>query len=249
MKKLQPFWLALVLLTTLPVGRLIQSPVTPEEQGKSVACYPLVGVLIGILLAVLGMVFAHVPSPLAAMLLLAGWVVITGALHLDGLADCSDALAAGHAGPGRILSVMKDPSCGPVAVTVLVLVLLLKLAALIVVGTTAVGLLLATPILARAVAATFMLTTNYRRSRGMATEHSHHLPKRVTLAITAVLTLACLFVLPVGVWFLLVLAAAAYALVWRALWQSRIGGYTGDTVGGLIESVEVVLLIVGALVL
>lgn len=246
MKRLQPFWLALVLLTTLPVGRLIQTPVTPEAQGRSVACYPLVGLLIGILLAVLGLVVAAVPAPLGAMLLLVGWVGITGALHLDGLADCTDALAAGHAHSERILSVMKDPSSGPVAVTVLVLVLLLKLGGVLVVGTSAVGVLLAAPILARAAAAVFMLTTDYRRSQGMAAEQSHHLPSRVTLAVTAVLTLACLCVLPVGVWLLLVLATAACVLAWRALWQHHIGGYTGDTVGGLIEMAELAVLIVGA---
>ena len=73
-------------------------------------------------------------SPLLqAALLLALWVALTGALHLDGLADSADAWLGGFGDPARTLEIMKDPRSGPVAVVVLVLLLLLKFSALLVV--------------------------------------------------------------------------------------------------------------------
>lgn len=249
MIRLQPFWLAIALLTTLPVGWLIRPPLSPVQQGRSVACYPLVGLLIGGLLALAACVLTGAPAVLAAAVLLAVWVALTGALHLDGLADCSDAWAAGHADPARTLEVMKDPACGPVAVAVLVLVLLLKLGAMAAAGVASVGLLLAAPVLARAATALFMATTRYRRREGIADAQSTHLPAGLTAGLAAVSTLVLLLVLPFVLWVLLVVIAGLCGFVWRALWQRRIGGYTGDTAGGLIECVEVLVLVVGALAL
>lgn len=251
MKRLKPLWLALALLTTLPVGRCIRAPVTPLDQGRSVACYPLVGLLIGALLALLAMVLQPVPALLGAALLLLAWVAITGALHLDGLADCSDALAAGHADPTRILAVMKDPACGPVAVTVLVLALLLKLGALVALmaapGKMMIGVLVAAPMLARCAAVLLMLGTQYRRSRGIAVAQSQQKPVAASLAVVVLLALAGFLVMPALPWLLLLLASGLVLLIWRRLWQRGIGGYTGDTVGGLIECVELAVLIFAVL--
>lgn len=249
MKRLQPFWLAMALLTTLPVGRLIRPPVTPEQQGRSVACYPLVGLLLGGLLALVGWLPVQAPAPVGAILLLVVWVALTGALHLDGLADCSDAWAAGHADPERILSVMKDPACGPVAVAVLVLVLLVKLGVLMALGVAAVGLWVAAAVLGRCAAALLMVTTKYRRSGGIAVDQSTNVPVAPTVIIVAALSLLLLMLLPLWAWVLSVLAAGVCVLAWRVFWIRRIGGYTGDTVGGLIECIEVVVLVIGALVL
>lgn len=249
MSRLQPFWLAMALLTTLPVGGLIRAPITATDQGRSVVCYPLVGLLIGGLLALLAWPLAHAPAPLGAMLLLVAWVTLSGALHLDGLADCSDAWFAGHADPGRTLDVMKDPSAGPVAVTVLVLLLLLKLAALLAVGTASPALLLAAPVFGRGAAVVLMLTTDYRRREGIAGDQAAYLPKGAAAAVVAVLLVAGVWVLPLAVWFALVLATALCTLGWRHAWRRRIGGYTGDIVGGLIECVEAAVLVVAALVM
>ncbi|WP_173644308.1 adenosylcobinamide-GDP ribazoletransferase, partial [Xanthomonas citri] len=67
---------------------------------------------------------------LGAALLLSAWVWLTGALHLDGLADTTDAWVGGMGERRRTLAIMKDPASGPMAVTAVVLVLLLKCAAL-----------------------------------------------------------------------------------------------------------------------
>ena len=88
-----PFWIALQFLSSLPV-RLPGMP-APEQLGRSVLCYPLVGVLFGGLLWGLNVLLDTSPLLLHAALLLAAWVLLSGALHLDGLADSADAWLGG----------------------------------------------------------------------------------------------------------------------------------------------------------
>ena len=128
MKAIEPFLIALQFLTRLPV----RLPGTPDERtiGNSLLYYPLVGVVIGVLLVALFLALADAPAGLRAALVLAAWVIVTGALHLDGLADSADAWAGGLGDREKTLAIMKDPYCSPAAVVTLVVVLLLKFAAL-----------------------------------------------------------------------------------------------------------------------
>mgnify|MGYP002870254812 FL=1 len=122
---MQPFLIALQFLTCLPV-RLRSMP-EPQQIGRSLLYYPLVGLLLGALLCLFGIALGNAAAPLNAALLLAAWVWLTGALHLDGLADSADAWVGGFGDRERTLAIMKDPRSGPVAVAVLVLLLLVSL--------------------------------------------------------------------------------------------------------------------------
>ena len=102
-----PFWIALQFLSSLPV-RLPGMP-RPEELGRSLLFYPLVGLLFGVLLWVLNAMLGGVPLLLHAALLLTAWVLLSGGLHLDGLADSADAWLGGFGDRERTLSIMKDP--------------------------------------------------------------------------------------------------------------------------------------------
>ena len=244
-----PLILAVSLLTTVPVGQRLPARIRPEDQGRSVVCYPLVGLLIGAVLVLAEGVFRGAAPLLAAALLLAVWVGITGALHLDGLADCIDAACAGHGDPSRILTAMKDPAAGPVAVAAIAVVLLIKFAALATLlarGGSIVGLLLAVPMLARAAAAALMATTAYRRDEGIARDQAATRPQgAIGLAVVAVFIAGGLL-LPSGLWVLIALLAGVVGWGWRRIWQVLIGGYTGDVVGALIELIETAALIAGA---
>ncbi|PWQ89005.1 adenosylcobinamide-GDP ribazoletransferase, partial [Enterococcus faecium] len=88
------------------------------------------GLLFGLLLWLASHLLQGTPSPLHAALLLTLWVLLSGALHLDGLADSADAWLGGFGDRERTLRIMKDPRSGPIAVVTLVLVLLLKFCAL-----------------------------------------------------------------------------------------------------------------------
>lgn len=241
-----PLLIALQFLTRLPI-RLPGVP-EPEALGRSLLWYPLVGLLLGGVLAGAAWLLSAAAVPLAAALLLVLWVLASGGLHLDGLADTADAWVGGFGDRQRTLAIMKDPCCGPIAVTTLVVVLLLKFAALwaLLEGGHWAALLLA-PLLGRSALLLLFLGTPYVREGGLGSAMAAHLPQRTgwrVLLAAALATLLC------GWAGLLALASAAlaFALCRRALLQ-RLGGTTGDTAGAVLELLECAVLVVLALAL
>ncbi|BBI74912.2 hypothetical protein HAALTHF_42480n [Vreelandella aquamarina] len=86
--------LALQFLTRLPIP--VACPWTPATRRWAIRAYPLVGLMVGALLACVALLLGQwqTPSPIAALVLLSLWVAISGGLHLDGVMDLADALAA-----------------------------------------------------------------------------------------------------------------------------------------------------------
>lgn len=228
-----PLWIALQFLTRLPV-RLAGMP-TPEQTGRSLLCYPLVGGVIGLLLLVVAQLLDAAPVPLQAAILLAMWVALTGALHLDGLADSADAWMGGFGDRERTLTIMKDPRSGPIAVVVLVLLLLLKFVALLALleQGSHLGLLLV-PVLGRAALLALFLSTPYVRAGGLGEALANHLPRSAAVVVLALTSLACL--LFGGFWMMLMAAGIFFWL--RRMMLQRLGGTTGDTAGALLEVLE-----------
>jgi len=116
------FLIAVRFLTRLPVTD--PGPVSTPDLGRSIAYYPVVGLVIGLLvwgLSRLLISFDVADLDLDAALVLVVWVWLTGGLHLDGLADTADAWIGGMGDRRRTLRIMKDPRSGPFAIMVLVL--------------------------------------------------------------------------------------------------------------------------------
>ena len=237
-----PFWIALQFLSSLPV-RLPGMP-SPEASGRSLLFYPAVGLLFGVLLWAASALLAGTPVLLHAALLLALWVVLSGGLHLDGLADSADAWLGGFGNRERTLLIMKDPRSGPMAVVTLMLVLLLKFCALLALleqGQQA-ALMLA-PILARAAMLGLFMTTPYVRAGGLGQALADHLPRRSGAWLLAGVALVSLAFC--GVWISLLVLAGFVAL--RRQMIKRLGGTTGDTAGAMLELLELLLLLGAAL--
>ncbi|RBD43005.1 adenosylcobinamide-GDP ribazoletransferase, partial [Xanthomonas oryzae] len=114
---------AVGFLTRMPVPGWVFA--RPGAQARSLLWYPLVGVLIGAVLSALAWCLRDVAPLLGAALLLSSWVWLTGALHIDGLADTADAWVGGMGDRMRTLAIMKDPTSGPMALAAVVLALLL----------------------------------------------------------------------------------------------------------------------------
>lgn len=232
------WWIALQFLTRLPVT-LAGMP-APEQIGRSLLFYPLVGLLIGSLLLFAQHLLSDSAVLLQAALLLTVWVGISGGLHLDGLADSADAWVGGFGDRERTLAIMKDPRSGPIAV--LVLLPLLKFAALVALLESGSGLLLLlVPWLARCLLPLLFLTTPYVRSGGLGQALAEHRPRQQLpwmLAANAVAML--LFGWPA----LLALLVAGVVFIWlRILMLKRLGGATGDTAGALLEIAECAVLL------
>ncbi|PWB32836.1 adenosylcobinamide-GDP ribazoletransferase [Pseudomonas sp. SDI] len=234
-----PFWIALQFLSSLPV-RLPGMP-APQQMGRSLLFYPLVGVLFGALLWGLNLQLAGSPPLLQAALLLSAWVWLSGALHLDGLADSADAWLGGFGDRERTLTIMKDPRSGPIAVVTLVLVLLLKFSALLALVEAGQGLaLLLAPLLGRAALLGLFLCTPYVRSGGLGQALADHLPRQAAWVVLALCALGCLL-LPGGALSLGVALAVFAGL--RQMMMRRLGGTTGDTAGAMLELLEAAVVI------
>ena len=237
----RPFWIAMQLLTRLPTPRTSYDEIVA---GRSLFFYPVVGVLIGTICSAAGwLLVSHVPSlPLAALLLMF-WVMLTGALHLDGLADSADGWLGGHGDRERTLQIMHDSRSGPAAIVAVALVLLLKFSAMTIIVEKNLWLELpCIPLLARTLLPLLFLTTRCAQPDGMAASLARHLPRRsLWLVILPTSALVALFV-PTAMWMLF--AALFVFILLRRLMLDRIGGVTGDTAGALIEISEATMLLV-----
>lgn len=240
-----PFWIALQFLSSFPV-RLPGMP-TPEQAGRSLLFYPLVGVLFGVVLIAFSAVLQGAPVLLHAALVLTAWVLVSGGLHLDGLADSADAWLGGFGDRERTLTIMKDPRSGPIAVVTLVLVLLLKFAAIVALIEQhhGIGLLLAL-VIGRAAMLGLFLGTPYVRKGGLGQALADHLPRRLSRQVLLAVAPGCVLVAGMsGVIALLVAGAGFFWL--RHLMLRRLGGTTGDTAGAMLELLETAVLVVLAL--
>ncbi len=247
MNSLRSFLIALQFLTRIPVTDVKNS--SEKDVGQSILFYPLVGLIIGVLLFSLAMISSGTSSFLSATLILAFWVIITGGLHIDGLADSADAWVGGNGNKQRSLEIMKDPRSGPIAIVLVVLVLLLKLAALqLVIQSEHFALLIIAPIIGRMFMPLLFMTTTYVRNNGLGSSISEHLPSTIKISVVAIL--CSVFILSFGLIGLTSLIVSSFSFyVIRRTMIRRIDGVTGDTAGATLEIIETMALLTIALLI
>ena len=160
---------ALQLLTIIPP--LVRRTFTDREMGRAVGWFPLVGALLGAGLAVLDAAGrAIVPVPVAATLVLAAWIIGTGALHLDGFLDACDGLLGGHTPEDR-LRIFRDERVGAFAVIGGVLLVLLKYSVLVGLEHRATAIIVI-PTLGRWLMALAVVRYPYARPQGLGRIHA-----------------------------------------------------------------------------
>ncbi|UPG94142.1 adenosylcobinamide-GDP ribazoletransferase [Luteibacter aegosomatissinici] len=239
--------IAFGFLTRLPLPKVAWDV---RAQAASLKWYPLVGFVLGLIVVAAAWCFQHVPSLPAAALLLVLWVIVTGALHLDGLADSADAWIGGMGDRERTLAIMKDPRCGPAGVMSLILVSLIKFAALTALvgaGSPAIDTantlpwaLLLPPLLARGALVALFLTTPYVRDNGLGAplRGAPALGCQVAVILTIFSTFAFGYAGAKAF-----IAALLVGIFWRRACMKRINGFTGDTAGAMVELIEAATLI------
>ena len=206
--------------------------------------YPLIGIIIGLLLAIVAGCFDQTPASVLAALLVTLWALLTGTLHLDGLADSADAWVGGLGDQEKTLAIMKDPRCGPAAVVALMLLLLIKFVTLTeLIPTAHWTILIIPPTLGRTAVLLLFLTTPYVRVGGLGSEISSHLPRRACITVMIVIGVISFYLLGIHAFWLL-FGLTGIFLGFRSLWINRIGGTTGDTAGALVEIMEVAVLLI-----
>jgi adenosylcobinamide-GDP ribazoletransferase len=227
--------LAAQFLTRLPVPRV--DNFSPLDLSRSAAWFPLVGAVMGAIVALVVFAFIHRSAPLAAVMGVLAWVWLTGALHLDGLADLADAIGASHRDPQRFLAVLADPHVGTFGVVSIALLLMLKVAAL---SMLTAGALFALPlVLAWARLGTLAWSRWLKPLKaGQGERFAWQLPLSWIVFWTVLLLVASALIAPA-----LCLAPLAIA-AWGAWLRARLGGMTGDCLGAGVEVTEAALLLI-----
>ena len=216
--------LALVLLTRLPAGRL---PNPPPSTAAAAWAFPLVGVVVGLLSGLVFVLAASVfPALIAALLAVAAGILITGALHEDGLADVADGFGGGTSIP-RKLEIMRDSRIGTYGVVALVLAigLIVSAAATQAPKASTVLIFAAIGALSRAAMALPMIILPPARSEGLG----HGAKARPDWRIWMALGLAILIAILVLPELLLGTGLVTALVIWLA--KRQVGGQTGDVLG------------------
>jgi adenosylcobinamide-GDP ribazoletransferase len=235
-------WAALIFFTRLPFWRLHQPPKACYE--TVVEHWPLVGWLTGgVMAATLYGASMVLPYQVAVLVAIVMRLLLTGALHEDGLADFLDGFGGGGNNRQRILDIMKDSHIGTYGVIGLILYLLLLFFCLSSMSPemAALAILAADPY-AKMLTAQLVSMMPYARreeeAKAKVIYRKINLASGISLAVQGLLPIG-LFVWYVGVaWETLIFIPALvmyflYLLIWR-----RLHGYTGDCCGAVCLMVE-----------
>ncbi len=241
-RALKLFRLALSSLTMIPI-RFGPGEVTVADLAASRHAFLAVGLAIGLMMAALSLTLDRLgaPGPVAAVVLVAALAILSGGLHLDGLADTFDGLFLGGDRTRR-LAAMRDPHVGSFGVSALVLTLLGKFAALeFLHGRTRALAILGACAVGRALILIPAGLSRYARPDGtgrVVIEAAS--PADAHLAFALVLLCAVGSCGSAG----FVAGLATLGLAWGLthLANRNLGGVTGDVLGALVELGEVVFL-------
>src|SRR5262245_53998147 len=230
---------ALSFLTRVPVGRVIDLDGTDVARGA--VAFPLGGAGVGALAGGAALLAGHVlESFVAAALGVAVAAVVTGAMHLDALADTADALGA--TSRDQALAIMRDSRIGSFGGVALALDLLVKVGcvAVLVDRGHAVAGLVAAGALSRATSLPLAAALPYPRDEGrVLTGRTTWVP-----AVAIAAAIAALVWWSTGLW--LILTAGVVAAVLGLWYQRWLGGATGDCLGAATELSETAVLVVAA---
>ncbi|CDY74115.1 Cobalamin synthase [Caballeronia glathei] len=241
--ELRYFLTALGYFTRVPVPRWVGFE--PHYLSAAARYFPLVGLMVGGIGALVYLAALHVfPAGVAVLLSMAATLVVTGAFHEDGLADCADAFGGAYTRDDA-LRIMRDSRIGAFGAIALVIALALKwqtLAALP--PMRAVALMIAAHAASRAFAISYLLTLDYVRAEGKAKP----VAQRMSIASFALAALCGLPWLFWPDWRLGCVAVAVLVVVRLAIGRyfvRRIGGYTGDCLGFAQQLFELAVYLTG----
>ena len=231
----------LAFCTRLPVATRASAPL-----GEAAWTFPLVGILIGAVGALVLWLAGPLGSFVAATLAVAVTALMTGCLHEDGLADTADGFGGGTT-KARKLEIMRDSRSGAYGMTALILSFMLRAGALASLAAAGAGVvaLIAAHAGARAAMAVFMATVPQARQDGLSATAGT--PQPGTAAVAAILGLLTLLLcLGAGAGLLAALLVTLVLAGMARLARRQIGGQTGDVLGAVEQVSEIVILLTAA---
>lgn len=238
-----PFFIALQFLTRLKIVN--QTEWSVEDFGKSVVAFPYVGLIIGLILALLyGILSPFIPLVPLMLILVIAEFLITGGLHADGLMDTSDGLFSGRE-RDRKLEIMKDSRIGSFGVVAFVFVTLLKWQLLTVIPTAEFipMALIMMPLMSRWSLVLSIRSYPYAREQGMGAAFANLAPKHVItyntlstffMPIVILLIGVILYTLLYGVYSIFSIADVGYVVGLGVLVYATLGIFQINIVSMII---------------
>jgi len=238
---------ALAFLTRIPIAR--RTVIDAKDVARSSRWFPLVGALLGgIYIAAMLLLGPYLPPFVVAVIIVGLEALLTGMMHLDGVADTADGFGGGLT-RDDVLRIMRDHAIGSYGAGALIFVIALKLATIVglVVGPLAVPALLLAPVLGRWSAVLLSATEDYVRPLDARPASpgspSRWIGRRELIIATGLAAPVAVFA-GHGRGVAAMAAAAAGTLLWGRWCRRRIGGVTGDTIGVGVEISECLTLLI-----
>lgn len=230
---------------------IIPLPAPEENEGErlrgALGWFPIVGLLIGLFAATVDIAVSRgFPPPLASAFVVIVLVAISGGLHLDGLADTADGLFSSQPRE-KTLAIMRDSSTGPMGVIAIVSVLMLKVYALSSVAPDLRwGTIILMPLAGRCALVILLVVLPYARQEGgVATIFRQSAkPNHAVWAVGLLAVVGWIVASWVGMLMTVVSIVSILLFAWYTF--SKIGGFTGDTLGAGCEIVELLPALVAA---
>lgn len=246
----RPFLIAWHFLTAIPLSHRHHDP-TPGELACSMCWFPVIGLFLGAVLAAsAALLSGTLARSVTDLLLVVLLVALTRGLHQDGLADALDGLAGGRT-PAERLAIMRDGRIGAIGATGLILALGLRYAGLSALPQPErLALLVCLPAIGRWAMVLGAVAAPYARAEGgLAEPFLHHLSAWQVLIATIPTMLALGWAIGAVSAVLCLALVAATARAITAAAQRLCGGITGDILGAINETAEILFLIMAPLAL
>ncbi len=229
------FLIALQFLTILPIR--IRREIKQEDFGKSLLYFPLIGMLLGLLLAATASLFSFLPNLVRGAVILIASIIITGGIHLDGFADTCDGFY-GRNPKEKILNIMRDSRIGVMGVIGIVCLLLFKFTLIVNIPQNILwkSLIMMT-VFARWSLVLACYVSNYARKEGKAKYFIKYVGKKEVL-IGGLFTLVISLLLMKITGFILFILSIIPVFLFISYAKKKIDGMTGDTIGATSEIAE-----------
>jgi len=236
------FLLALQFLTIIPIGTRLS--IDRNKLHQAVAYFPLVGFLLGLILVGVNnlLVFIQLEQFLINTILVILLIILTGGLHLDGLADTFDAFLS-RKSKSEMLKIMRDSHIGTMGVLSLVSIILIKLSLLcsLSLAVKNVSLILMC-LLSRYSLVLSMFSFPYAREQGKAKTFIEGMNFKI-FSLATIITLFCVIILWQLKGLLPFILVVIFVFLTGRFITKKIGGITGDILGAINELVEIFVLL------
>ena len=237
------FILMLQFMTRLPINMSL--PAENENFKKGTMFMPIVGLIIGIIQWVIFYLLIKIlPIGMVAVLVVLSGILVTGALHLDGLGDSCDGIFA-FKGKDKVIEIMKDSRIGTYACIAIIFDTLIKIFSFAAISNIKASLIIiATPIIGRMALVFLFYIGKCAKSTGTGNLFIGNVGKKEVIISLLVSITLVLLLIGITKGIILIVVALIFTMGFNKYCNNKIGGLTGDTLGANNELVEILILIV-----